>query len=470
MGKSLSKLSRIVRLYAYQLALFADMARVVVALWCRQAGKDFATACKAVSQALQTGQDWYIISVTQRQADATFAKCRNVAQLYKKILKLKAAIKYDEREFVEYDRWIDQHFRCTARTLRLPGGGSVTALPGRDPDTLAGLTGNIIFTEFGLFPNGGYDHWRVVFPLATRGYQVIIISTPRGRNTKLYELVGDPETYSVHVVDIHRAVADGMPLTDNQGRPCTIEAFRRIYNDEIGWQREYLCQFTGDLEALVKWAQLENCSADDWHVQVLRVEGEAGWASGFFSGHPLHAKATRLEWGWDVARTGNLSALWGNAGGGFGARKPLMYLALMHKTSFALQRQIVTEAMEAAPRNVGCGDATGLGMDSNETLQTRYGQRWEPVTFTASAKRDMASGLATSFDDGEAQLPSIRGEHKYIHTDLYALQCDRSGGQLKLAESPNPLLANSHCDLAWAGALARRAAGLAGTIPALWVA
>ena len=43
----------------------------------------------------------------------------------------------------------------------------------------AGLTGNIIFTEFGLFPRGGQAHWRVIFPLATRGFMVIVISTPR---------------------------------------------------------------------------------------------------------------------------------------------------------------------------------------------------------------------------------------------------------------------------------------------------
>lgn len=458
MGKSLRRLATLITLLSYQLALFADTARVVVGCWCRQAGKDFTTACKAVTHALETHQDWYIVSVTQRQADATFAKCRKIAEAYKKILKLTARIRFSEREYFEYDKWIDHHFRCTARTLTLPGGGSVTALPGRDPDTLAGLTGNVIFTEFGLFPNGGYEHWRVVFPLTTRGYQVIVISTPRGRNTKFYELVGDPELYSVHLVDIHAAVAGGLELRDNNGRPATIEAFRKIYNDEVGWQREYLLNFSGDLEALIKWGQLELSSSDDWPVRVLRVEADAGWRSGFFGTHPSAETAARLEIGWDVARTGHLSAVWVNAFGGFGAHRPLMYLALMHKTSFALQRAIVMEAMDAKAANVGCGDATGLGMDSNETLHTKYGDRWEPVTFTASARRDMASGLATSFDDGEPQLPAIHGEHKFIHTDLYALQCDRSGGQLKVLESGNPLLPESHCDLAWAAGLARKAA------------
>ena len=468
MARSLEKLATIITLLSYQLALFADTSRVVVGCWCRQAGKDFTTACRAVTHALETHQDWYIVSVTQRQADATFAKCRKIAAAYRKVLQLKARITFSDREFVEYDRWLDHHFRCTARTLHLPGGGSVTALPGRDPDTLAGLTGNVIFTEFGLFPNGGYEHWRVVFPLTTRGYQVIVISTPRGRNTKFYELVSDPKTYSVHFVDIHAAVAGGLLLHDNNGRPTTIEEFRRIYNDEIGWRREYLLEFSGDLEALIRWAQLEAAGQNSPPLltRVCAIVGESPLPAGFFDS--LAQLEGRPEIGWDVARTSHLSALWVNLA--TPAARSLTHLVTMQKTSFARQRAIVEAAMDAKANAVGCGDATGLGMDSNETLHTRYGDRWGPVTFTASAKRDMASGLATAFDDGELRLPPMDGDHKFIATDLYALQCDRSGAGLKLIESENPLLPESHCDIAWAAALARKAGSMVSVQPHVWVA
>ena len=42
---------------------------------------------------------------------------------------------------------------------------------------------DVIFTEFGLFPNGCYNHSRVVAPLTTPGYSVTVISTPRGTDT-----------------------------------------------------------------------------------------------------------------------------------------------------------------------------------------------------------------------------------------------------------------------------------------------
>jgi len=462
-----------IELLTYQRALFADRSRVAVACWCRQAGKDFTTAAKAVRHAIETHQDWYIVSVTQRQADATFAKCRRVAGLYKHLLKSLGEARYSDRDYDEYDREIDQHFRCTARTLHLPGGGSVTALPGRDPDTLAGLTGNVIFTEFALFPRGGYDHWRVVFPLTTRGYQVVVISTPRGKNTKFYELVAAPRTYSVSVVTIVDAVAGGLKLTDNNGEPCTIEEFKAVYGDEVGWRREYLCEFSGDLEALIKWAQLEAAAGAYREVpfDCIRIRREAGWRPGLFGCLAGGDGKWRPEIGWDVARHGDLSALWVNVRSP-GCAAVLRYLVLMQDVSFALQREIVISAMDANRRAVGCGDATGLGMDSNETLHTKYGDRWQPVTFTGASKRELGSLLKTAFDDNDQLLPPLGGEHgqKYIATDLYAIQADRGGENLKLVETPNPLLPESHCDIAYAAALARKAASLSPQQGYLWVA
>lgn len=462
----------VINLHPYQQRFFRDDARVLVAIWCRQAGKDFATASKAVDHAMRTGQDWYIVSLTQRQADATFDKCKKVAEVFKQALKVQGRIfDTDGDEYIEYDSTINHWFRCRARTLHLPGGGTVTALPGRDPDTLAGLTGNVIFTEFGLFPKGGYDHWRVVFPLTTRGYRLVTISTPRAKNTKFYEIVNSPEKYSIHFVDIHQAVADGMPLVGVEGEPITIEQFKELYGDEVGWRREYLCEFTGDLEALVKWAQLVAAGAAgaDLPFDLVTVTGEGGWQSGFFK--RLAEIEGRAEMGWDVARkpTGDLSALWINAARPNRPRY-LRCLVLMRGVSFALQRTIICEAMDSTPVNVGCGDATGLGMDSNETLNTKYGDRWGQHTFSSKGKREIGSLLATVFDDQEQAIPPTDGEHKFIATDLYAVQKEGAAETLKLVETENPLLPESHCDIAYAAGLAAKAGQIVVAKGHLWVA
>ncbi len=459
----------VINLYPYQRRFFADRRRVQVAVWCRQAGKDFTTACKAVDHAMRTGQAWYIVSLTQRQADATFAKCKQVAGAFKSAMRLVGQVtETDGDEYMEYDKQIDHWFRCRSRTLHLPGGGTVTSLPGRDPDTLAGLTGNVIFTEFGLFPKGGYDHWRVVFPLSTRGFNVVVISTPRGKNTKFFELVNAPDKYSVHLVDIHLAVAEGMPLKGEDGEDITIEQFRELYGDEIGWQREFLCQFTGDLESLVKWAQLVAAGemGRDLPFNFLRIQDGAGWRSGFFK--RLAEIEGRAEIGWDVARHRDLSSLWINIARPAHVRQ-LRYLVLMHKTSFALQRSVIIEAMDTRPTNVGAGDASGLGMDSNETLSTKYGERWISHTFTATGKREIGSLLRTCFDDQDQVIPPTDGEHKCIATDIYAVQKEGTTDRLKLIESSNPLLTESHCDIAYSAGLARKAGGIIAAQPGMTV-
>ena len=134
----------VVQWHPWQERLFADRARVIAVRWHRQAGKDFCAAAKAADDALTRGTDWYIVSLTQRQADATFAKCRRFAEAFKLAARRVGEVRLSHREYVEYDRQIQEAFRSTAHTLHLPGGGSVTSLPGRDPDTLAGLSGRKI--------------------------------------------------------------------------------------------------------------------------------------------------------------------------------------------------------------------------------------------------------------------------------------------------------------------------------------
>ena len=454
--------------------VYRDDSRVIAVCWHRQKGKDYVSAAKAVIQAMAKGETWYIVSLTQRQADETFEKCKLWAKKYRDLFKEWGREEAIESGFdiVEHDKQIDEQFVFRARELKLPNGGRVVSLPGRSSDTLAGFSGNIIFTEFGLFPNGGYDHWRVVFPLATRGFCVMAISTPRGKDTKFYDLVSDPETYSVHVCDIHKSVAeDGFVLRNQKGEPCSIDEFRKLYGDDIGWQREYECKFMGTLSTLLKWGQLEEASklGEGRPFDLLRITGEAGWRDDFFKA-AAECAGGRFEMGWDVARRHDFSSLWINHAVPGGPRS-LRYLVLMKDVSFALQREVIDAAMRLTPKGgrlpVGCGDSTGLGMDSNETFSTRFGKRWEGVNFSRRRKSELGSTGLTVFDECSQAIPSMRGEHKFIATDLYAVQRDDSGGNLKLVESENPLLPDSHCDIAYSAFLAQSAGSLAGVTSGL---
>jgi phage FluMu gp28-like protein len=453
----------IITLRPSQGEFFAADAYIQAMIACRQWGKDFTTACKSVRHAIRTGQPWYIISTTQRQADETFKKCQWVAEIYREFFaRLGDARTVDGEPYLDIDPETAARFTHRARTLHFPGvegatGGSVTSLPGRNPDTIAGYTGNVILTEFALFPRGGYDHWRVIFPVTTGGYRVIIITTPRGKNTKAYEVVHKPSAGAwVRTCDVYQGVAEGMPLYTEGGEPRTLEEFRAQYGDPVGWKRDYELEWTGDLEALLKWAQLAAAGQlADGQVRFLRIVRDAGWQSGFFA--DLKDSAGRPEMGWDVARHKDLSVLWVNVAAP-GKPRRLSHLAIMHDSSFGLQRTVIREAMDSTRKAVGCGDATGLGMDSNETLSRLYGARWVGHTFTVAGKREIGSLLRTAFDDADQAIPDADGEHRRVALDLYAVQREGDGDQLKLIEGDNPDEPDSHCDIAYAGGLARKAA------------
>ena len=459
---------------ASQRRLFDDPARVIAVNFHRQKGKDFVAAGKAINEGCRDGDDWWIVGMTQAQADETYRKVLKFADAMKGLLKRMFGTDqvYEEREhYRDYDSEIDHMFEATARILRLPNGARIVSLPGRNPDSLAGRTGNLILTEFGLYPKGGHPHWDVLFPITTRqGFKFIMISTPRGKNTKFYEVCQNVDDfYSVHFCDIYKSVfEDGYQLYDAKGNPFpqktraeqeeAIATFRKIYNSESKWAREYECQFTGDLSSLIPWAQLERAAdlGQGKPFDVIDVTGEQRVGAMLDALRADARDGARIEVGWDVARRKHYSSIWVNIAR-HAQPKHLRFNIRMRDCPFEVQREFVCAVMDANRYSVGAGDATGMGMESNETLKRRYrnGDRWLAHTFTATGKREVASALVTAFGDGGQTLPALAGETKYVATDLYAVQKDDTGANLVIEETPNPLLPDSHCDIAYSGGLSR---------------
>jgi phage FluMu gp28-like protein len=472
----------IIRFDPSQQRFFRDPARVIAVNFHRQKGKDFVAAGKAIDGAAETAQDWFIVGLTQAQADETFNKCKRFVSAMKELLKRKFGtdrVDEESERFTDYDKEIEQAFECTARILRLPNGARVVSLPGKNPDALAGRTGNLILTEFGLYPKGGYEHWGTLFPITTRGgFKLLAISTPRGKNTKFYELCqNEGGFYSVHFCDIYKSVfEDGYQLYDALGKPfpqatreqqeLAIATFRKIYNDESKWPREYECQFTGDLSSLITWAEIERAAAlgSGMPFDVVEFTGEKPVGDLLLHLRNEVDAGARVEVGWDVARKKDISSIWVNLAR-LNKPKHLRFNVLMHKARFETQRLFVRAVMDLQRWSVGHGDATGMGMDSNETLAQLYKDRWTPFTFTAPGKREIASALKTAFVDGTQTIPALSGTTKYVGTDLYAIQKDDTGANFTLDEMQNPLLPDSHCDVAYSGGLARVAGASLVRIP-----
>lgn len=442
----------IVRLPEYQKRALRTKARIAVRKWARQTGKDFTTSLEAILDASESGQNWYIISLTQRQALATAKK----AQMHVRAIQAALPdIRTEEWELPSGEKVMS--FGC-----RLSNGAEVVALPGKDPDALAGLTGNVIFTEMALFPNNGVDHWRVVFPLITRGFKLRAISTPRGPETKFAELCRNAKgKYDVQTVTIYDAVAQGLDLRDEDGKPITPEELKELYADPSGWSREYECIEGQDHEALIEW-QYIHAIESDYTVPAIHIEGTAALQAQFDTANdPLFAPLRRGTLtgrpmlgrpvlGWDIAVTGDLSVI--AYGEVLGDTTWLRGMVTMHGVdNLEFQEDVVRCALKTGA--VGVGDATGLGREACQRMTSEFGEhRFKGMVFGAVNRTELGVQYMKTVQSVRQRIPKDNLELEY---DIHSMAKREAGiaGRLQLVPQQNPLNKHSHCDMFWALAM-----------------
>ena len=228
------------RLYAYQRKWIEDESRFKLGLWARQTGKDFTCAAEAVADCLRyPGSQWLIIACTERQAFQSLEKVKE---------------------------WAEE-FGCAVEgnlsQVRFPNGSRITTLPAK-PASIRGYSANLILTEF-AFHDDCEAVWRAAFPVVTRPgkdgrpKKVRIISTPHGKSN-LFHRLWTGETFSKHFIDIHDAVAQGLPLNAAE--------LKAGLADPEAWAQEYLCQFIDDSSVLLPDDLLTGCQAPEASEQA----------------------------------------------------------------------------------------------------------------------------------------------------------------------------------------------------------
>ena len=168
-----------------------------------------------------------------------------------------------------------------------------------------------------------------------------------------------------------------------------------------------------------------------------------------------HPNAT-WAFGYDVAQKKHLASMFLNAVEG--KRKRMAALFLFHGCSGDSQFYIASGLISGLGAN-GAGDETGPGVDVCNRLLTKWGEfRWESVNFSSS-KRELVGDAVGAFERGEQVLPRLP---KYIKADFGAVRrATGTGGKLIYAEATNAFMDESHCDIAYSGMLAIRAAAKA---------
>jgi phage FluMu gp28-like protein len=391
------------------------------------------------NEAIGKKSDWLIVSATSPQAQ----ECLRLVEGWSKlILGTAVALNIIEEE-VEF-RTEEGLIRYTRFRLRLGKHSQVIALSA-SPQAIRGYTASVFWDEACHFADDA-KMWAALQHTSRGRLKIIVASTPVGTSESVFHkivhdqsIVRGKPLWSKHIVDIHKAIADG--------RPYDLEA-EFAAADPFSWKSEMLLEFTD--------------SPNTWFSSELIASCEDLRASAVGHGY----NRGRCFIGNDVAIRGDKWVAYVlEASDDFGVHiedcpngQKISYytgelitreVVVLDRSSFAEHdRQI---ARLFAKYNIirMAIDRTGLGERSTEEYQKLYGSRVEGVIFTNDTKGNMATLGLELMTERRVLLPQDRPE---ISADFRKLQrVVSAGGSVRFQAARD---SSGHGDIVWAFLLA----------------
>lgn len=351
-----------------------------------------------------------------------------------------------------------------AYQIKYPNGGRIIAFSS-NPKAIRSFGGEVGIDEIAFHKDpkamrqaaGGRAMW---------GYPVSIWSSHNGVESDWNQFIteqkakGADSAWKIMTTTLPDAIEQGLVEKINETRGTTFsrEQFVKDTVDLVGGQEAYeeecLCLPRKSGAVAIKWIHIEQAK-QDYEIFRLDITGDKpvdleAEAGALFA--DLRA-ASASALGYDVARTGDLAAVWINAKESDN-RWRLRGLITMLNRKFGLQRELASAFMLRVPAMLGAGDKTGLGMQVCEELGDMFGEaRFVGMNFR-QMKPAIGTKLVRIFEDGRQILPADR-RHDDILQDLACIRTEpATSGLTRFYEVRNPLNKNSHCDMAWAGGMA----------------
>ena len=409
-------------LLPYQKRWIQDRARFKAGMMSRQSGKTFSSTLEIVDRVLESAaegrrEDWMILSRGERQAREALNE-----GVKRHLMAFGAVFKSMEGS------WAGAEATYNALEVELSSGSKITALPA-NPDTARGFSRNVLLDEF-AFHHDSRRIWAAVFPVITRRRLCIrVISTPNGKDNKFHDIITQTDgRWSVHITDIHQAVAQGLDVD-----PVEL---KEALGDDEAWAREYELSWLDESTAWLSYDLIAR--AEDDHAGEPSAYGGGACYLGVDIGrrHDLWAAAA-LEMVGDV--------LW------------LRELAVLRGASFAEQDAELERMMKNYDIRRAAMDETGLGLKPVEDAKARHGAwKVEGVTFTGQMKHHMAALAKRAFEEKQIRIPVDDSLRRDLHklrksvTATGAPRFDAASGR------------DGHADRAWALFLAIYAASQGG--------
>lgn len=421
----------------YQAAWVRDRSRIKLVEKSRQIGFSWATAYDLVRQAaLESARlDTWVSSRDELQARLFLEDCKKFGD----ILEI-AASALGEGIYKD-----DGGKPYTSFDLKFRSGATIHSMSS-NPDAQAGKRGTRVLDEFALHQNPQVLY-SIALPGITWGGQMAIISTHRGADNFFNKLVqeakfnGNPKKISLHRVTLEDALNQGFlaklqsKLTAGDPRLDMDEAAYFDYvkdqcADEESFLQEYMCEpadessvfITSDLYDGVTYGLSENWQKPLSECEDLYVGIDVG-----------HKHDRTTCWVWE--KVGNIYFQ--------------RLLKVLQNMKFSAQEEEIYPILALPNMRRCCVDSTGIGAQFAERMQERFGKyRIEAVTFTNTAKADMAYKLRAAFEDRNIRI----ADDKDTRADFRSIKKEvTSSGAVRFDAERTEVL--GHGDRFWGAAL-----------------
>lgn len=403
--------------YPYQRRWVTDDSRFKVGMFARQTGKTFVAAfeiardCQMADLAGKRVR-WIILSRGERQAKEAMEE-----GVKRHCQALGSVIRAYETEFVR-----DATYK--ALEVVFPGGSRITALPA-NPDTARGFSANVFLDEF-AFHQDSRKIWQALFPVISAGRKLRVVSTPNGKGNKFYDLMtSDDPIWHTHTVNIHQAVADGLPRN--------IDELRRGVGDDDTWFQEYELKWLDEASAWLSFDLINSVEHDR-------------------AGDPTEYQGGPCFVGVDIGARHDLFVIFvlEQVGDVLWCRE----IVAEKRISFAEQDALLAQVFATYCVARCCIDQSGMGEKPVEDAKYRHGGHVvEGVLFTGPSKLVMATTAKQKFQDRQLRLPV--GDDP-LRLDLHKLRkVTTAAGNVRFDADRD---AGGHADRTWALFLAIHAA------------
>jgi phage FluMu gp28-like protein len=279
-------------------------------------------------------------------------------------------------------------------------------------------------------------------------------------------------------ITIFDAVEQGLVEKVNQvsGQNKTREQFiaecREDARLEEIFERDYNCNPKGGASVIVPWGAIQKCAED---YKIERVHLEAKQIVDLFGEFTPETQAERerrivafirsafaklfqtpgrYRLGFDVAASGqgDLAVIY--VDGKRGGELVLRGLFTCRTDDWDFLKIALWTFLRWLSAVQGAGDETGLGRQICWETAMEFPGQFLKVNFSGE-KHKMGLALMNQLGTAEKRFP--KNENEDVANDYFAMRKTFAAGRWVFSEGRNALNPNSHCDIAWAGALSSKA-------------